>query len=107
MSLGIIAFIFAEAVPVFNYLLALLGSVCFGPLAMILPGWFWLYDHNHWRKAGCGKMIIYCLHWGIVLVGVFFTTGGTYAIVQQIIISNQAGGIGKCSKRYNIVVAPD
>lgn len=35
-----IAFVLAEAIPIFNYLVGLTGALCFGPLAIIMPGEF-------------------------------------------------------------------
>lgn len=109
VGLAVLSFILSQAVPVFNYLLALLGTVCLAPLAMILPGWFWLHDNSSWRKVGGWKMIVYFLHWGIVLLGFFFLTGGTYATIQVIIDSYKSGGIGmyivgpsgECDSRTN------
>ena len=46
-----IAFVLASAIPIFNYLIALTASVCFAPLAMVLPGFLWLYDHKDWKKG--------------------------------------------------------
>ncbi|RVX74994.1 hypothetical protein B0A52_01271 [Exophiala mesophila] len=94
VGLGTIAFLLAQAVPVFNYLLALLGTVCFAPLAMILPGLFWLYDHGAWRTGGLKKAVIYYLHCGMILLGLFFFIGGTYATITVIVDSYRSGGIG-------------
>lgn len=33
--LGALAFILAEAIPIFNYIIALVGSLCFAPLAIV------------------------------------------------------------------------
>jgi hypothetical protein len=49
--LGALAFILAEAIPIFSYLIALVGSFCFAPIAICLPGWLWLYDHWEYRKV--------------------------------------------------------
>ena len=45
ISIGALAFILASAIPIFNYLIALTGTICFAPLAISLPGWLWLHDH--------------------------------------------------------------
>lgn len=92
--LGAISFILAEAIPIFNYLIALVGSVCFAPLAMILPGWLWLYDHGHYRKGGMLQKVIYLLHWGLVFLGLFFLVGATYGVVIEIIEAYDSGTIG-------------
>lgn len=92
----VLAFIFAEVIPIFNYILALTGSVCFAPLAMILPGWFWLYDHGHYWRGNLGKKIQYILHWGMIPVGLLFLVGATYGVVLEINQAYHSGGIGRC-----------
>lgn len=37
--LGSLAFILAEAIPIFNFLIALVGSLCFAPLAIVRPSY--------------------------------------------------------------------
>ncbi|KAJ5565067.1 hypothetical protein N7513_001309 [Penicillium frequentans] len=92
--LGAISFILAEAIPIFNYLVALVGSVCFAPLAMSLPGLLWLYSNSHYRKGTFTQKIIYVLHWGMVLLGVFFLVGATYGVIIEIIDAYATGTIG-------------
>lgn len=91
----ILAFIFAEVIPIFNSIIALTGSVCFAPLNMILPGWLWLYDHGHYRRGGLGRMILYGLHWGMILVGFLFLVGATYGVVLGINQTYHSGGVGR------------
>lgn len=90
-----ISFILAEAIPIFNYLIALTGSVCFAPLAIMLPAWFWIYDHSDWKKGGVFKMIAYWLHWLMLLLGAFMCVAGTYATVQLINEAYATGAIGE------------
>ncbi|KAL3442028.1 transmembrane amino acid transporter protein-domain-containing protein [Aspergillus insuetus] len=92
--LGALAFILAESIPIFNYLIALVGSVCFAPLAMSLPGLLWLYDHGHYRKGSLLQKVVYLLHIGLVLLGIFFLVGATYGVVKQIIDAYATGLIG-------------
>lgn len=92
--LGAISFVLAEAIPIFTYIIALVGSVCFTPLAMILPGWLWLYDHGHYRKGGLVNMTIYLLHWGMILLGFFFMIGATYGVAEEIKAAYASGAIG-------------
>ncbi|CAG8263123.1 unnamed protein product [Penicillium olsonii] len=99
IMLGAISFILAEAIPIFNYLIALVGSVCFAPLAMCLPGFLWLHSNGHYRKGTLAQKVIYLLHWGMVLLGVFFLVGATYGVVIQIIDAYATGAIGKLSCR--------
>ncbi|KAF2102791.1 neutral amino acid permease [Rhizodiscina lignyota] len=94
-GLGTLSFIMAEAIPVFNYLLALNASVCFAPLAIMIPGACWLYDHKSYRKGSMGQKVFYWSHYSLLLFGAFFLVGGTYATIQSIITSNQTNGIGK------------
>jgi hypothetical protein len=93
--LGALAFVLASAIPIFNYLLALVGSICFAPLAMSLPGWLWLYDHGEYRTGNLVKKAAYGLHVGLVLLGVFFCVGATYGVVVQIVDAYDSGLIGK------------
>lgn len=90
-GLGALAFIIAEAIPVFNYLVALLGSVCFAPLALVLPGWLWLYMNHHYLHGTVLQKIIYLLHIGLVLLGLFFLVGATYGVIVQIVDSGAIG----------------
>ena len=94
ISLGAISFILAEAIPIFNYLIALVGSVCFAPLAICLPGFLWLHSNGHYRRGTLMQKTIYLLHWGMVLLGVFFLVGATYGVVIQIIDAYATGAIG-------------
>ncbi|RFU28986.1 hypothetical protein B7463_g7359, partial [Scytalidium lignicola] len=94
IALSAIAFIFAEAIPIFNFLNALTGSICFAPLGMMLPGWFWLYDHGHYRKGSVMQQLIYWLHWGMILMGIFFLVGATYGVILEINEAYADGTIG-------------
>jgi hypothetical protein len=93
-GLSALSFVLASAIPIFNYLLALTGSICFAPLAIILPAWFWLYDHGEWRMGSVGQKAAYWGHWFFVALGLFFLTGGTYGTVQLIIDAYANGLIG-------------
>jgi hypothetical protein len=74
---GFLAFIFAEAIPVFNYLLALTGSVCFAPMALIFPPMMWMYeDGKVWLTRGWKGKLWYGFHCLIVAVGCFLVVGG-------------------------------
>ncbi|RDW76594.1 putative neutral amino acid permease [Aspergillus mulundensis] len=92
--LGALAFVLASAIPIFNYLIALVGSVCFAPLAMSLPGWLWLYDHGEYRKGNVGQKVVWVLHVGLVLLGLFFCVGATYGVVVEIVDAYESGVIG-------------
>ncbi len=90
-------FILAEAIPVFNYLLALTGSICFAPIAISLPGWLWIHDHKPWMKGSALQQVAYWLHVALIPLGVFICVGGTYGVVELIIQAYATGLIGKSS----------
>jgi hypothetical protein len=86
ISLSLLSFILAEAIPIFTYVLALVGALGFAPLGITLPGWFWLYDHGHyWRSKNPLHITAYLLHVAIMFIGAFMAVGGTYGVVVQII----------------------
>ncbi|OIW33224.1 amino acid transporter [Coniochaeta ligniaria NRRL 30616] len=89
----VVAFLLASGIPIFNYLLALAGSLTFAPLALGFPGYLWIYDHGHWRKGGALKATSYWLNWLMILLAVFLTVGGTYGVIQQVIDAYASGQI--------------
>jgi hypothetical protein len=96
-----ISFLLAEAIPIFNYLIALTGSVCFAPLAIALPGFLWLHDFSHYKSGTFGQKMMYWAHWFLPVLGLFLCVGGTYGVVQQIINAEAAGTIGKFFALWN------
>ncbi|QDS70395.1 hypothetical protein FKW77_009309 [Venturia effusa] len=92
--LGALAFILAEAIPIFNFIIALVGSLCFAPLAISLPGWLWLYDHKDYWKGPLIKKTQFLFHCFLIVLGAFFLAGGTYGVIEQIILAYASGEIG-------------
>ncbi|PSN64992.1 hypothetical protein BS50DRAFT_496552 [Corynespora cassiicola Philippines] len=92
--LGALAFILAQAIPIFSYLIALTGSICFAPIAICLPGYLWLYDHPEYKSGGIGKKAIWGLHVLLIAIGAFLCVGGTYGVVEQIMEAYRSGMIG-------------
>lgn len=92
-SVCVVSFLLASGIPIFNYLLALSGSLTFAPLGLGLPGYLWVYDHQHYRRGGLVKMTVYYLNWMMMALAVFMTIGGTYGVVQQIINAYADGTI--------------
>lgn len=95
ISLGAIAFVLAQAIPIFNYLLSLTGSLCFAPIAIMLPGWLGCYDHPHWRTGSIWQKLAY---WGtafMIPLGAFICVGGTYGVIVQIKGAYADGLIGE------------
>ena len=77
VAFGFLAFILASAIPVFNYILALAGSVCFAPMSLMFPALMWFWDFGaQVRSAGIKGKVIFALHGVILCVGAFMTVGG-------------------------------
>ncbi|ORY13895.1 transmembrane amino acid transporter protein-domain-containing protein [Clohesyomyces aquaticus] len=102
--LGALAFILAEAIPIFSYLIALTGSICFAPLAICLPGWLWLHDHWAYRKRNAWQMFQWYGHWLLIAIGMFTCVGGTYGVVMAIktaYANGMIGGAFSCADNSN------
>jgi hypothetical protein len=76
IAVGIVAYVFAEAVPVFNYLLALLACLCFAPMSIMLPALFWMADNKEYRSGSQKQKWAYAGHVGILILGTFMCVGG-------------------------------
>ncbi|RAH47862.1 putative neutral amino acid permease [Aspergillus brunneoviolaceus CBS 621.78] len=96
VGMAAIAWVLASAIPVFTYVLALVGALGFAPLAISLPGICWLYvnvyhgrgdwdeeDGQSWHKRWT-RVVLIAVHVGLVLLGLFMMVGGTYGVVVQI-----------------------
>jgi hypothetical protein len=92
-GMSVVGFLIASGIPIFNYLLALAGSLTFAPLALGLPGYLWIFDHQHYRKGNWWQVMVYYLNWLMILLAVFLTIGGTYGVVQNIIDAYARGEI--------------
>ncbi|KAK9420693.1 putative Transmembrane amino acid transporter [Seiridium unicorne] len=92
-GMSAVAFLIASGIPIFNYLLALAGSLTFAPLALGLPGYLWVYDNQHYRKGSWWQVLVYYLNWLMILLSVFLMIGGTYGVVQNIIDAYARGEI--------------
>ncbi|CAG7947968.1 unnamed protein product [Penicillium salamii] len=88
-----ISFVLASAIPIFNYVLALVGSLCFAPLAISLPGWLWVYSHRNYWRGNWFQVALYVFHVFLILLGLFMAVGGTYGVVVQISKAYQDGQI--------------
>lgn len=98
VSMAAISFILACAIPIFNYVLALVGSLCFAPLAISLPGWLWLYSHRDYWAGNLVRKLLFVFHILLVLLGLFMAVGGTYGVIVQI---NQAYADGQISSAFS------
>lgn len=95
LGMSVVGFLIASGIPIFNYLLALAGSLTFAPLALGLPGYLWVYDHQHYRKGRAWQVVVYYLNWLMIALAVFLTIGGTYGVVQNIIDAYARGEIDR------------
>jgi hypothetical protein len=94
-GLGAIAFILAQAIPIFNYLLSLTGSLCFAPIALSLPGWLWCHDNMAWRRGSLRQQVVFWITAAMIPLGMFICVGGTYGVVVQIKEAYASGRIGE------------
>ncbi|KAF4119480.1 Transmembrane amino acid transporter protein [Geosmithia morbida] len=88
------AFIIAEAVPFFSYLVGLIGSLCCAPTCLIIPAWMGLYIDWELRKLSKVKMALCGLHICTATLGFFITVVRTYTTVQSIINAYASGTVG-------------
>ncbi|KAL4896036.1 transmembrane amino acid transporter protein-domain-containing protein [Aspergillus ambiguus] len=95
VGLSAISFVLASAIPIFTYVLALVGSLCFAPLAISLPGLLWVFSHGEYRRAGLYRAVVYGLHVLLILLGLFMMVGGTYGVIVQILNAYKSGKIDK------------
>ncbi|KAJ5562908.1 hypothetical protein N7461_001669 [Penicillium sp. DV-2018c] len=98
IGMAAISFVLACAIPIFNYVLALVGSLCFAPLALSLPGWLWLHSHRSYYRGNIIQMGLYGFHVFLILLGLFMAVGGTYGVIVQI---NQAYADGQISSAFS------
>ncbi|KAH9892252.1 amino acid transporter [Xylariomycetidae sp. FL2044] len=94
VAVGAVAFILAEAIAIFNYLIALTGSICFAPMAISIPGVLWLYDFRHYYRGSLRQKLQYSFHCFLIVLGLFICIGGTYSTVLSIKEAYASGVIG-------------
>ena len=94
LSISAVSFLLATGIPIFNFLVALCGSLTFAPLALGFPAYLWIHDHQHYLNGGKWRIAIYLLHWFMILLSAFLTVGGTYGVVRSIVDAYANGDIG-------------
>lgn len=81
----ILVFVLANAIPVFNSIIAVSSALLVAWFSFGLPGIFWL--HLNWKRQFSNKSMIAMagLNWGLVLMGAFLNTAGMYASIDSLI----------------------
>lgn len=97
-GMAAISFILACAIPIFNDVLALVGALCFAPLAITLPGWLWLHSHADYWKGNLLRKGTYVFHVFLLFLGAFMAVGGTYGVIVKI---NQEYRSGQISSAFS------
>lgn len=95
IGISFAAFLIASGVPIFSYIIALAGSVCFAPTAMMLPGYLWVFDHKDYRRGDLRERALYWSHIAVILIGALMSVGGTYGVVVQIMDAYRSGSIDR------------
>ncbi|KAI5478377.1 hypothetical protein MNV49_005126 [Pseudohyphozyma bogoriensis] len=87
------SFVIAEAVPVFNDLIGLIGALFGSFTAIVVMGMMWLYDNGSERSTN--KTLVYRLlfAWNvfIIVAGTFLMVSGTYGSIVGLISDTAAG----------------
>ncbi|KAK7956415.1 amino acid transporter [Apiospora aurea] len=94
LAIGAASFVLSQSIAIFNYILALAGSVCFAPMAIILPGFLYLHDFAAYRRGTSLQRTKWALHICLILLGAFITVCGTYASIMSIKEAYNNGEIG-------------
>ncbi|OBW66861.1 MAG: Uncharacterized protein AUREO_030660 [Aureobasidium pullulans] len=94
LVLSALALILAAAIPIFDYIIALAGSVCFAPLALMLPAALWMYDFAGYRTGTILQKGAFYAHALMFVLGIFMTVGGTYGTVASIVDAYAQGTVG-------------
>lgn len=93
-TITLVAFILAEAIPIFNALLGLIGSLLISGFSFYFPSLFWfkLLKRGKWNESP--KNIGLCILNGVIfLIGLIILFAGTYASVMEIINGYKSGEV--------------
>ncbi|KAF5026937.1 hypothetical protein F66182_967 [Fusarium sp. NRRL 66182] len=82
--MAVSSFLVASGVPIFDYVLAIAGSLAFAPLALILPGALWMHLHSNYWLGGVWRTSVFVLHCLLMSLGAFITVAGAYGVIQLI-----------------------
>ena len=95
MAITIIAWLTAEAIPVFDNLLGIISSLFSSGFTFYFPALFWfcLIKDGSWYR-GWRNITLSILNAVLLAIGVIIFVAGTYASVQGIVIQHNNGNIG-------------
>ncbi|KAF9246612.1 hypothetical protein DTO027I6_5127 [Penicillium roqueforti] len=93
-AVGLISYVIASAIPVFDSLVSLIGALlgtfmCFQPM-----GCMWLYDNWGKGKVDRSPRWMFMVSWSVfvIVIGSFMMVAGTYGSVVSIMDSYKANG---------------
>ncbi len=103
---GVLAFVFAEGIPVFNYMLALTGSFFFAPLSLMFPACMWFYSYG--KQAIRKESSLYLKGMALFNATIFATSwlllvGGVYGTAMTIKANYTSGSAFSCADNSNTV----
>ncbi|KAF4471294.1 neutral amino acid permease [Fusarium albosuccineum] len=101
LGISAIAFITAEAIPFFSYLIGLIASFCCAPTCFIFPALMALYMDKGNHTSSKVKMALFALHIFTALLGAFITVAGSYTSIQSIINAYNDGILRRFSATHS------
>ena len=94
----LLAYIIASAIPIFGSLIGFIGALMCPAVAIIPECLMWFYDNWWFTTKGltAGKIVTGVINIVVILIGCFFTVGGTYAAVLDLIATSVDSGPWTC-----------
>jgi hypothetical protein len=80
----VVSFLIAEAIPVFNSLLSLIGALLGSFICLIAETYMWMFDHWKPKQRTAGWAATFAITAAIHVIGWFIMIAGTYAAVVGI-----------------------
>jgi hypothetical protein len=77
IAIGVLSFIVAETIQVFNYILSLEASMSFALMTLMFPAFFWMLDHRHHRTGSLKQKLTVAAHVWLACLATFMVVGGT------------------------------
>ncbi|KAF9891030.1 hypothetical protein FE257_005289 [Aspergillus nanangensis] len=105
---GLVGWVLCEAIPFYGSLVSLIGAMGFGPLGIVLPSVLWFCLDRNALTGRTSRVIPRAFHAGLVMLGLFVTFGGTYAVVVSIVDQYKSGLVGRpfqCADNSNTIQA--